>query len=87
MPKDINREIASVFRSKAQALKQKTGEKYFYRARAYEQAADAIEKLDESLEDMYRRSWIKGIQKIEGIGNRLSRDIERELLRRGITRT
>ncbi len=90
MPKTtiaLNHEIAQIFIMKADVLRAKTGEKYFFRARAYEQAAEAIEKLDESLADMYVRSWIAGMQKVEGIGNRIAHDIERELKKRGIRRT
>lgn len=82
----LNTEIARYFRSKAESLKQKEGEKYHFRAYAYTKAADAIDGLSESLEDMYKRSWIAGMQKIDGIGPRIARDIEGELKKRGITR-
>ena len=82
----INREIAELFRQKAEQFRSKQGESSFFRARAYTRAADAIDHLEESLSDMYRRSWIAGMQQIDGIGPRIARDIERELVRRGITR-
>ncbi|MFC1687396.1 helix-hairpin-helix domain-containing protein [Patescibacteria group bacterium] len=82
----LNTDIACYFRSKAEKLKQKEGEKYYFRAHAYSQAANAIDNLEESLEDMYKRSWIAGMQKIEGIGPRIARDIEGELKKRGIKR-
>ncbi|MFA6908794.1 MAG: helix-hairpin-helix domain-containing protein [Patescibacteria group bacterium] len=82
----VNREVADAFRAKAERLKLKTGETSFFRARAYEQAAEAVDKLEESLEEMYKRSWIGGIQKIPGIGNRIAHDIERELRKRGVKR-
>ncbi len=85
-PIPLNREIANVFRKKADRLYAKAGGSYFFRARAYEQAADAIDILDESLADMYQRSWIVGIQKVEGVGNRIAHDIERELMKQGIQR-
>lgn len=85
-PLPLNAQIAEMFREKAVRLEAKGDERHFFRARAYRRAADAIDSLDESLEDMYKRSWIAGMQKIDGIGNRIAHDIERELKRRGIRR-
>jgi DNA polymerase/3'-5' exonuclease PolX len=81
----INRDIAALFRQKAEALQTK-GTQYQFRAVAYVRAAQSIERLAEGLDEIYRRSWLVGLQKIEGIGNRLAHDIENELRRRGIHR-
>lgn len=81
----LNVEIAESLRMRAQRLYAK-GDRHVFRARAFDHAAQAVETLDESLADMYKRSWIAGIQKIEGIGNRIARTIEAELKRRGVTR-
>ena len=78
MSTDINQRIAGIFTAKADALSHK-GERFRYRAMAYRRAANALNKLDHGVDEIYARSWLKGLQKIEGIGNRLAHDIENEL--------
>ncbi|MFA6098664.1 MAG: hypothetical protein WCV50_02725 [Patescibacteria group bacterium] len=75
---EINKQIADIFSSKAASLISK-GERYRFRALAYSRAARAIESLNEGLDDIYARSWLVGLQRINGIGNRLAHEIENEL--------
>jgi len=80
MPKDleINRKIVNLFYQKSSVLKNK-GDRHKYRALSYYRAARAIERLDKGLDEIYRRGWLAGLQKINGIGNRLAHEIENEL--------
>jgi len=80
---EINDQIAKKFFSKAQDLRSKGG-KFKYRAMSYFKAAQAIEQLDRGVDKIYKHSWLVGLQKIEGIGNRLAHEIENELKLRGI---
>ncbi|MBI5037158.1 MAG: hypothetical protein HZC01_00395 [Candidatus Kerfeldbacteria bacterium] len=80
----LNAEIAEVFSGKAQALQAK-GERYKFRSFAYLRAATAIRQLDRGLDDIYQHGWLVGLEKIQGIGNRLAHDIEHELKKRGIS--
>lgn len=79
----LNAEIAELFYAKARALQDK-GERYKFRSYAYFRAGKAIQSLDRGLDDIYRHGWLKGLEKIKGIGNRLAHDIETELRKRGI---
>ncbi len=81
----INRDIAQLFRDKGNKLEVRGGN-HAFRALSYYKAADAIDGLERGLDDIYIKSWLAGLQKINGIGNRLAHDIERELKKRGITR-
>lgn len=81
----INQQIAEVFYGKERALSAK-GEKYKFRALAYRRAAQAIENLDQGLDRIYQHSWLTGLEKVEGIGNRLAHEIEHELKKMGIRR-
>jgi len=67
---DINKKISDTFLFKAQELQAK-GERYKFRALAYIRAARAISGLNEGLDEIYGRSWLTGLQKIKGVGNRL----------------
>lgn len=80
---EVNNQIASHFFSKANNLTAK-GEKYKFRALAYIRAAQAIEKLDRGLDEIYQHGWLVGLEKINGIGNRLAHEIETELKTRGL---
>ncbi|MDD5039930.1 MAG: helix-hairpin-helix domain-containing protein [Patescibacteria group bacterium] len=83
--REFNQQIAALFFKKGKILETK-GERYRFRTLSYYRAARAVEALTEGLDEIYRRSWLAGLQKINGIGNRLSHDIERELIGRGIKR-
>ncbi len=78
MPPQINQVIARKFYNKSEQLKSR-GEKYQFRAISYWKAAKAIENLDRSLDEIYKHGWLVGLQKINGIGNRLAHEIETEL--------
>lgn len=80
----INFDIAAAFRAKADKYE---GEgKDVYRVIAFRKAATALENHPEPVDEMYRRSWIKGIEKIAGIGPRIARAVELELKKLGIKR-
>jgi len=81
----INRQIARQFYATAEQCEVR-GDRYKFRALAYRQAAVALEKLDRGVDEIYRHGWLVGLQKIEGIGNRLAHTIEAELKKRGITK-
>lgn len=70
----INKKIAEKFHLKAREL-QETGGNH-YKEWAYRKAAWQIDDLKQSLYDIYKRSWLVGLQKIKGIGNRLAHEIE-----------
>jgi len=77
----INQEIAALFRAKADKL-ELTGKNKF-RVISLRKAASALEKLDRGVDEIYKKAWLVGLEKIEGIGNRLAHAIEAELIRRG----
>ena len=81
----INQEIAALFQAKADILLAK-GDKYKFRALAYSRAARAIEKLERGLDEIYAHGWLVGLEKIEGVGNRLAHEIETELKKRGLAK-
>lgn len=84
MPPEINRQIAALFFAKSARLKDK-GEKYKFRSLSYYRAAEAIGRLDQGLDEIYRHGWLNGLNKINGVGNRLAHEIEAELKKRGLT--
>ena len=47
-----------------------------YKVRAYEKAADVIEKMSMSIEEIYLNDGIQGLKKIPSIGNAISTKIE-----------
>jgi len=73
----FNKEMAAKFYQRARDLKESGGNSY--KEWAYRKAAWAIDDLDQSLIDIYQKSWLVGIQKINGIGNRLAHEIEKEI--------
>jgi DNA polymerase/3'-5' exonuclease PolX len=81
----INQQVAALFYAKADTLKAR-GDKYKFRSLAYIRAAQAIAKLDRGLDEIYAHGWLTGLEKIEGIGNRLAHEIETELKRRGLAK-
>ena len=79
---EVNHKVAVAFRLKADSYEQQ--KKDLYRIMAFRKAANALEQHPESLDNMYKRSWLKGIEKIAGIGPRLARAVETELKKLGI---
>ena len=73
----FNKKIAAKFYLKARDYQESGQDKY--KEWAYRKAAWAIDDLEESLVDIYKKSWLVGIQKIQGIGNRLAHEIEKEI--------
>ncbi|PIY97121.1 MAG: radical SAM protein [Candidatus Kerfeldbacteria bacterium CG_4_10_14_0_8_um_filter_42_10] len=73
----LNKEVAAKFYQRARDI-QESGENR-YKEWAYRKAAWAIDDLNESLADIYKKGWLVGLQKIEGIGNRLAHEIEKEI--------
>jgi DNA polymerase/3'-5' exonuclease PolX len=78
----INKEIAAVFRLKADKLD--ISGKNKFRVISLRKAASALEGLDRGVDEIYKHTWLTGLKKIEGIGNRLAHAIEAELIKRGI---
>ncbi|MBU0613608.1 radical SAM protein [Patescibacteria group bacterium] len=71
----LNKKIAAVFYFKARNYQNSSANKY--KEWAYRKAAWAMDDLNEPVEEIYKRSWLGGIQKINGIGNRLAHEIEK----------
>lgn len=53
-----------------------------YKPRAYHKAAEAVEKLEQSIVEIYNKQGIAGLQEIPGVGKRISKKIE-EYLEKG----
>jgi len=53
-----------------------------FRPRAYERAARLIESMEDDLEDIYKKSGVKGLMEIEGVGKGMAEHIE-EFLKTG----
>ncbi|MFA6392284.1 MAG: hypothetical protein WCW66_06095 [Patescibacteria group bacterium] len=77
LPMQFNQIIADKFDQKAQIFF--ADEKKKFRGFAYFKAAKAIRSLNRSLIDIYASGWLVGIQKIDGIGNRIAHEIETEI--------
>jgi len=73
----INKEIAADFYLKAREFEYDL--KNRYKVWAYRKAAWALDELDRGVDEIYKKSWLTGLQKIEGVGNRLAHAIENEL--------
>lgn len=73
----LNKKMAEKFYLKAKDYQGQP--KNRYREWAYRRAARAVDDLEESLADIYKHTWLVGLQRIPGIGNRLAHEIEREL--------
>ncbi|MFA6271896.1 MAG: helix-hairpin-helix domain-containing protein [Patescibacteria group bacterium] len=73
----FNQVIADKFERKAQIFF--ADDKKKFRGLAYHKAAKTIRMLDRSLIDIYASGWLVGIQKIDGIGNRIAHEIETEI--------
>jgi len=74
-----NEEIVKILREIAKLLEI---EGIAFKPRAYQRAAEAIEKLDVKLSEIYQKEGIKGLQKIKGVGKSIAQKIE-EILKTG----
>lgn len=78
--KDIeNREIARILSEISEYLEMQN---VAFKPRAYQKAADAIAELEESVKDVYKKSGLKGLEEIPGVGASIAEKIE-ELLKTG----
>jgi DNA polymerase (family X) len=72
-----NAEIVKIFREIAYLIQiAENDPNTIYKVRAYEKAADVIEKLTIGLEEIYLKNGIQGLRKIPSIGNAISLKIE-----------
>ena len=72
-----NVEILRIFREIAYLIQiAENDPNTIYKVRAYEKAADVIEKLTVGLEEIYLKNGIQGLRKIPSIGNAISLKIE-----------
>jgi len=72
-----NVEILRIFREIAYLIQiAENDPNTIYKVRAYEKAADVIEKLTVELEEIYLKNGIQGLRKIPSIGNAISLKIE-----------
>jgi DNA polymerase (family X) len=72
-----NFEIVRIFREIAYLIQiVENDPNTIYKVRAYERAADVIEKLTVGLEEIYLKNGIQGLRKIPSIGNAISLKIE-----------
>jgi DNA polymerase (family 10) len=72
-----NSEIAKVIREISYLIQIAEEElNTIYKVRAYEKAADVIEKMSMSIEEIYLNDGIQGLKKIPSIGNAISTKIE-----------
>ena len=69
----LNFKIGKIFSEMAQYYVMKGDQ---FRPRAYERASHLIESMDEDLEDIYKKSGVKGLMKIQGIGKWMAEHIE-----------
>jgi DNA polymerase (family X) len=69
----LNLKIAKIFSQMAEFYAMKGDQ---FRPRAYEKAAQLIESMEEDIEDVYQKNGVKGLMKIQGIGQRLAEHIE-----------
>ncbi|HKQ22448.1 MAG TPA: DNA polymerase/3'-5' exonuclease PolX [Nitrososphaeraceae archaeon] len=76
-----NNEIVKIFREISYLIQIAEEElNTIYKVRAYEKAADMIENLSMSIEEIYLKDGIQGLKKIPSIGNAISTKLE-ELIR------
>jgi len=72
-----NVEIVRIFREIAYLIQiAENDPNTIYKVRAYEKAADVIEKLTVGLEEIYLKNGIQGLRRIPSIGNAISLKIE-----------
>lgn len=72
-----NNEIAKIFREISYLIQiAEKDPNTIYKVRAYEKAADVIEKLSMNIEEIYLEEGVQGLKKIPSIGNAISTKIE-----------
>ena len=72
-----NNEIVKIFREISYLIQiAEEGPNTIYKVRAYEKAADIIENMSKSIEEIYLSDVIKGLQQIPSIGKAISTKIE-----------
>ncbi len=69
----VNLKIAKIFGEMAEYYTMKSD---LFRPRAYERAARLIESMEDDLEDVHKKSGIKGLTEISGIGRSMAEHIE-----------
>ena len=69
----LNFKIAKIFYQMAELYTMKDDQ---FRPRAYERAARLIESMEEDIEDIYKKSGVKGLMEIEGVGKGMAEHIE-----------
>jgi len=72
-----NKEVAKKLREIKQYLLLLRGTPY--RPRAYEKAAQALERFDTNIEEIYKAKGLKGLEAIKGIGKSIAQKIEEYL--------
>jgi DNA polymerase (family 10) len=76
-----NKDIVKIFREISYLIQiAEEDPNTIYKVRAYENAANVIENLSMSIEEIYLKDGIKGLKKIPSIGNAISSKLE-ELIR------
>lgn len=75
-----NKKIAEIFKNIKRLLDIK-GDSLF-RIRAYDKAAEVLEKLKEDVEEIYKEKGLKGLKEIKGIGEKSALKIE-EYIQKG----
>ena len=72
-----NNEIAKIFREISYRIQiAEKDPNTVYKVRAYDKAADVIENLSMSIEEIYLKDGIQGLRKIPSVGNAISSKIE-----------
>jgi len=74
----VNKRISEKLHNKAYRLELDCAPKY--QVWAYRKAAWILDELKESVTDIYAREGTKGLKSLRGIGEKLSKEIERELV-------
>ena len=74
-----NQEIAGIFYEIAEFLAM---ENIQFKPRAYEKVASAVESLDESVYDIYKKEGLKGLKNIPNVGESIAEKIE-EIVKTG----
>ncbi len=77
----LNKKIAEVLREIGKLLEI---EGVKFKPKAYQKAADSIEKLDKDIGEIYKKEKLKGLLKIPGVGKSIAEKIEEYLKKKKI---